>query len=153
MPPVNYIYIAVVIFVLIYRMYRNAVKAQKGSTSSSRVVPEQRQAQQQQVDQWLRQVVLSNQMQAQFTPPPQPVVSPYASYSQEQIVDEVAYDTEIAIETELYQFDHRNTSPQNDPDGLNFAASTSTSLPAAETSDWQNAVIMSELLGPPKGLQ
>ncbi|MGL5890078.1 MAG: hypothetical protein ACRC3B_09345 [Bacteroidia bacterium] len=135
-------------------MYRNAVKTQQRSSGSSRAVPQQRQAQQQQVDQWLRQVVLSNQMQAQYSPPPpQPVASPYASYSAEQIIDEVADDSEIAIETELYEFEHRNTSPQNNPYGFDSAAGTTTSSPAAELSEWQNAVIMSELLGPPKGLQ
>lgn len=134
-------------------MYRNAVKAQKQSTGSSQV-PQQRQASQQQVDQWLRQVVLSNQVQAQ--PPQASYQTPnptYASYSQEEVVDEMASDGELSIESELYEFEHRNTSPPNTPAGLNFAANSSTSLPAADSPDWQNAVIMSELLGKPKGLQ
>lgn len=153
MSPGYYFYIAIIIFVLIYRMYRNAVKAQKRSTGSSQM-PQQREASQQQVDQWLRQVVLSNQMQAQQPQRAyQPPNSTYASYSSEEGIDEMADDGELHIETELHEFETRNTSPQNTPAGLNFAANISTSLPAADPTDWQNAVIMSELLNKPKGLQ
>jgi hypothetical protein len=153
MSPGYYFYIAIIIFVLIYRLYRNAVKAQKRSTGAS-PMSEQRQASPQQVDQWLRQIVLSNQMQAQQ---PQQAYQPqnqaYASYSSEETVNEIADDTELSIETELHEFENRNTSPLNTPAGLNFAAQISTSLSAADTTDWQNAVIMSELLNKPKGLQ
>lgn len=153
MSPGYYFYIAIIIFVLIYRMYRNAVKAQKRSTGSSQM-PQQREASQQQVDQWLRQVVLSNQMQAQQPQQAyQPQNSTYASYSSEERIDEMADDAELNIETELHEFENRNTSPKNTPAGLNFAANISTSLPAADPTDWQNAVIMSELLNKPKGLQ
>ncbi|MCA6365261.1 MAG: hypothetical protein IM638_19670 [Bacteroidetes bacterium] len=153
MSPGYYFYIAIIIFVLIYRMYRNAVKAQKRSTGSSQV-PQQRQASQQQVDQWLRQVVLSNQVQAQQPQQAhQSQPTAYASYSSEETIDEMAGDAELSIETELHEFENRNTSPQNTPDGLNFVANISTSLPATDSPDWQNAVIMSELLNKPKAFQ
>lgn len=152
-------------------MYRGAVKAQNKSTPQQQQQPEKRQApqQQQQVDDWLRKIVLSNQSQVQYpVATPSPVKQRAAAfvpqtdsvYSQEEFSNEAAYDTELEIETELHQYstttsDRKQVSPTTDiPPGettLNSAADDSTSPLAARFTEWQKAVIMSELLGVPKG--
>lgn len=156
------IYVVIVIFVMLYRFYRNAVKQQQAAPNSKKQPKAEPDFDAQQ---WMQEFVLSNTSSPRSEQVNEYPVETFRRPTYETTINELEADREVEIETELNQYKtiskgrkkHTQVSAQKD---IPIAepqhppmASVYTSLPAVGTIDWQNAVIISELLGPPKGLQ
>jgi hypothetical protein len=156
----SYFYILIAIFVFVFNMYRRMKKAQQTSQqhpippppvdynplNSGQMNPEQ-----------ILEYVLSIQQ-------PSPVVPNVSQrFTLENITpritgNESQYDSELDIESEVHQYEtllgkrSQPTVSTNIPLENTETEPIFTTSPSAEDDNLVNAVIWSEILGPPKGL-
>lgn len=156
----NYFYILIAIFVFVFNMYRRIKKAQQTSQQHPTPPPtvdySQSNAGQMSPEQ-LVQYVLSSQQ-------PSPVVPNVSQRftlenTTPRILDnETQYDSELEIESEVHQYESLSGERSQPTVSTNIPLENTetepifTTSPSAEDDNLVNAVIWSEILGPPKGL-